>query len=370
MSTGARADGGAGLSQGSHHPVLRARPPALLQVGPGESATRAAARAEVGGGGGTRGSRRTRTEGAGPSPAPGGLGAECGGSPAGEARGEGSGRSGGRGQGSARRRRRALGGAEGARRARAGQGPGRRAGGRRGSSARGAAEVRRLPAVRLAAARASRTREGEPGPAPAWRERVSARRLCAGEGRAGAPCGSQRGRRGHPAGAGAEEGAWARASATRDVPPPGAFGREARGKEGPGGPAPSEGSVRGAVQGPRVEGGPRLRSDAGCGSGVRKGREARPPGRVCDSPPRPLRPREAGAAPCRPGRGAALAGPPFAGGELKERPGWNLGSRPAARWARTSFVTLGRSLHLFGPQFAHLSNAGPASPTLREMRGM
>lgn len=386
MNTGAGTDGGShqGLRPGptSHHPLLRTRPPALLQVGTG--APRGWGGGQGGGGGwrwdselpqepgwGGRAEPRSRRAGGGPSAGkPGGGGAEGGSGEARRAReGEretepqGAGRGGGSAEGAGR------------------EGPGA-AGGRRrelGSGGRGGE-----------AAAGGENRRGAWKQDPGGRAGAGTcvagagkpRSLCAGAGRAGAPCGSQCGRRGHPAGARAGEGAWARGSGlghpgrptSRRLRAGGARGRGSRRTcpvrgERPGRrPGSGDGGWAQAAPGGSC-GAPGARSDAGVGARSGRGGRRAPRVRGCDSPAWPLWPRGAGAAPCRPGRGAARRGAALSGGELKERPGWNPGSRPEAWGVRTGFVTLGRSLHLCEPQFAHLSSAGYTSRTLLDSGG-
>lgn len=279
----------------------------------------------------------------GPSLALDWLGAESGGSPAGEALGEGARSAAGAGRG---------GGSAGARGRRPRTGPGV-AGAR--SSAGVAAAMRRPPAVRRNAARGSRNREGEPG----------ARTCAAGAGKRAesraARGGARRGpssRRGRPEGAGARRGRPGSGLAARGVSPLGAFGREARvGKRVPEDQPSPRGASRGAVRSPRVEGGPRQHPEAATGFQVRvRGGPRRSEiwqgggrtlwARGCDSPSWPRAAEgKLSAAPYRPGRGAAPCG------AAAFRKGVGSASSVGPRSfqirgsARPVFVTLGRSLH-------------------------
>lgn len=175
------------------------------------------------------------------------------------------------------------------------------------------------PVVRRDAVRGSRIRRASQGLAPAWPERVSARRLVPpGEGRAGASCGLQSG----PEGAG--EGRVRRGSGLGDPGRP--ISRRlqtggVRGEEGPRGPAQSEGSVQGRR--PETQDGAWAEAASGGGCGIQGAlvvphAQARS-GRAGGSPltrdrglRRPLvfpgsRGKQS-AAPCRPGRYAAQRG--------------------------------------------------------------
>lgn len=156
------------------------------------------------------------------------------------------------------------------------------------------------------------------------------------------------------------------------VPPLGAFGRE--------GHSPVRGSRRtcpagGARRGARP-GAPGWRVDRGSARGRlrnpwRAFREIwlggrRPSGEGLRRPyVAPGGRGQPGAAPCRPGPGAA--GSPLSGAELEERLVWSLGFQTRSPAALTCFVTSGGSLRLFEPQFAHLSNGEDNSPTLQDL---
>lgn len=228
--------------------------------------------------------------------------------------------------------------------------------------------MRRPPAVRRNAARGSRSREGEPG-----------RRTCvAGAGKrpesSAARGGARRGpssRCGRPEGAGARRGRPGSGLATRGVSPLGAFGWEARAGKRVREDQPSpRGASRGAVQSPRVEGGPRQHPKEATGFQVRvRGAPRRNEvwqggrrtlwSRGCDSPSWPgAAEGKLSAAPYRPGRDAAPCGaaPVRRGVEGASSVG------PRSFQIRSSerpvFVTLGRSLHLFEHKFVHLQMEG------------
>lgn len=146
--------------------------------------------------------------------------------------------------------------------------------------------------------------------------------------------------------------------------PLGAFGREARAWEGgPGGPGDRgarSGSPGGACRRrrgpgrPPPEGGGRAPGRPPEGGGLRRPRVA-PGGRGKRALP-----------PAGPVGARAARGRPHPEGGLREPPGWSSGFQTRSLRARTCFVTLGRSLHLFELRLAHLSSGGDTSPTLQD----